>query len=131
MITEKTNILLSEILNSQGFINIDQNDIDNFKANIEEIDAEKVSGKNEDVDIMLDDAITTIKKRHGHEQMIKMLFVIRLSQENSLMEHISSVYDVIDKQSEDLECQWGLSTMEHLRGDHLELIVVIGFKNDK
>ena len=45
MVVDKVNNLLSEIVNSQGFINIDQNDVDLFKTNVDEIDAEMVFWK--------------------------------------------------------------------------------------
>ena len=37
MKTERVNSLLAEIVSSQGFINIDQNDVDSFKANVGDI----------------------------------------------------------------------------------------------
>lgn len=127
MRTEKVNNLLAEIVSSQGFINIDQNDVDRFKANVEEIDAEMVSGKNEEIGVILDNAISSIRKRNDGKQMKRLLFVIRLPQENNFMEHIGDVHEVIDKLGEELECQWGLSTIENLQSNQLELIVVIGF----
>ena len=58
MKTERVNSLLAEIVSSQGFINIDQNDVDSFKANVGDIDAEKVSGNIEEIGVMLDNAIS-------------------------------------------------------------------------
>ena len=45
MKTERVNSLLAEIVSSQGFINIDQNDVDSFKANVGDIDAERFLGR--------------------------------------------------------------------------------------
>lgn len=123
----KNNQLLAEIVNSQGFINIDQNDVDRFKTDIEDIDAVKVSGRNEEVGVMLDNTISSIKKRNGDKLIKKVLFVIRLSHENNFMEYVGEVQDVMDRLDEDVECQWGVSTSEKLQYDQLELIVVIGF----
>ena len=126
MATDKVNNLLSEIVNSQGFINIDQNDVDIFKTNVDEIDAERVFGKVEEIGVILDSTISSIIKRIGDKQIKKLLFVIRLPQENNFMEHISNVHDVIDKLDEKLECQWGLATIDSLQGNQLEIIVAIG-----
>lgn len=127
MKTEKVSSLLAEIVSSQGFINIDQNDIDSFKANVGEIDAEKMSGKVEDIGAILDNTISSIRERNDSKQIKGLLFVIRLSQDNNFMEKINDIHDVIDKQGEDLECKWGISTMDNLQNDQFELIVVIGF----
>lgn len=128
MRTEKTNDLLDEIVSSRGFINIDQGDIDRFKASVGEIDAGKFYGKNKEIGVILENAISSIKKRHEGKRVKRLLFVIRLSQEETIfMEHIGDVNEMIDKLGEEAECQWGLSTTENLRGGQMELIVVIGF----
>ena len=127
MKTERVNSLLAEIVSSQGFINIDQNDVDSFKANVGDIDAEKVSGKIEEIGVMLDNAISSIIERNDSKQVKGLLFVIRLPQDNCFMENINDIHEVIDKLGEELECKWGISTMDNLQNDHFELIVVIGF----
>ena len=127
MKTERVNSLLAEIVSSQGFINIDQNDVDSFKANVGDIDAEKVSGKIEDIGVMLDNAISSIIERNDSKQVKGLLFVIRLPQDNCFMENINDIHEVIDKLGEELEYKWGISTMDNLPDDQFELIVVIGF----
>ena len=127
MKTEKVNTLLAEIVSSQGFINIDQNDVDSFKANVGEIDAEKVSGKIEEIGVMLDNAISSIVARNDSKQVKGLLFVIRLPQDNCFMEKINDINEVIDKLGEELECKWVISTMDNLQNDQFELIVVMGF----
>ena len=127
MKTERVNSLLAEIVSSQGFINIDQNDVDSFKANVGDIDAEKVSGKIEEIGVMLDNAISSIIERNDSKQVKGLLFVIRLPQDNCFMENINDIHEVIDKLGEELECKWGISTMDNLKDDQFELIVVIGF----
>lgn len=47
------------------------------------------------------------------------------------MEYINDVHDAIDKQSEEVECKWGISTMDSLQNDKIELIVAIGFKQSQ
>lgn len=127
MKTERVNSLLAEIVSSQGFINIDQNDVDSFKANVGDIDAEKVSGNIEEIGVMLDNAISSIMERNDSKQVKGLLFVIRLPQDNCFMENINDIHEVIDKLGEELECKWGISTMDNLLDDQFELIVVIGF----
>lgn len=127
MKTERVNSLLAEIVSSQGFINIDQNDVDSFKVNVGDIDAEKVSGKIEEIGVMLDNAISSIIERNDSKQVKGLLFVIRLPQDNCFMENINDIHEVIDKLGEELECKWGISTMDNLLDDQFELIVVIGF----
>ena len=127
MKTERVNSLLAEIVSSQGFINIDQNDVDSFKANVGDIDAEKVSGKIEEIGVMLDNAISSIIERNDSKQVKGLLFVIRLPQDNCFMENINDIHEVIDKLGEELECKWGISKMDNLQDDQFELIVVIGF----
>ena len=127
MKTERVNSLLAEIVSSQGFINIDQNDVDSFKANVGDIDAEKVSGKIEEIGVMLDNAISSIIERNDSKQVKGLLFVIRLPQDNCFMEKINDINEVIDKLGEELECKWVISTMDNLQNDQFELIVVIGF----
>lgn len=127
MKTERVNSLLAEIVSSQGFINIDQNDVDSFKVNVGDIDAEKVSGKIEEIGVVLDNAISSIIERNDSKQVKGLLFVIRLPQDNCFMENINDIHEVIDKLGEELECKWGISTMDNLLDDQFELIVVIGF----
>lgn len=78
MRTEKVNSLLAEIVSSQRFINIDQNDIDIFTANVSDIDAEKVAGKVEEIGFILDHVITSIKMRNECKQ-IKRIDICYLS----------------------------------------------------
>lgn len=127
MKTEKVSGLLAEIVSSQGFINIDQNDVDSFKANVGDIDAEKVSGKIEEIGVIFDNAISSIIARNDSKQIKGLLFVIRLPREKDFVENIGDIYEVIDKLDGELECKWGISKMDNLQNDQFELIVVIGF----
>lgn len=127
MRTEKVNSLLAEIVSSQRFINIDQNDIDIFTANVSDIDAEKVAGKVEEIGFILDHVITSIKMRNECKQIKGLIFVICLSQDNSFMGNINDIHDVIDKLGEKLEYKWRISIMDYLQSDQFELIIAIGF----
>lgn len=127
MKTENLNSLLANIVSIQGLINIDQKDVDSFIEEYGEIDAEKVSGKIEEIGVMLDNAISSIIERNDSKQVKGLLFVIRLPQDNCFMEKINDINEVIDKLGEELECKWVISTMDNLQNDQFELIVVIGF----
>ena len=127
MKTERVNSLLAEIVSSQGFINIDQNDVDSFKANVGDIDAEKISGKIEEIGVLLDNAISSIIERNDSKQVKGLLLVIRLPQDTCFEVNINDIHEVIVKLGEELECKSGLSIMDNLQNDQFELIVVIGF----
>lgn len=129
MKSERINTLLAEMASSQGFINIDQHDIDSFKAKVGEIDAEKVSGKTEEIGVILDSAIFSVIARNDNKQIKGLLFVIRIPQENELASYINDVHDVIDKLGDELECKWGVATMNNLQSDHFEIIMVAGLEN--
>lgn len=127
MVKDKVINILEEITGSQGFVNIDKNDIDEFKANVEVIDAEKVSCKIEEIGMVLYNAISSIRKKNDDKQMRKLLFVIRVSKESHFMEYICDVHEVIDTLEERTECRWGLLTIDKLSNNQLELIIAIGF----
>lgn len=69
MVKDKVINILEEITGSQGFVNIDKNDIDEFKANVEVIDAEKVSCKIEEIGMVLYNAISSIRKKNDDKQI--------------------------------------------------------------
>lgn len=130
MKTEKVNSLLTEMVSSQGFINIDQGDVDSFKTAVGEIDAEKVSGKMEDIGVIFDKAISSIRRRNDDKHVKGLLFVIRVSKGVDSMENISDIHDVIDNLGEEIMCKWGFSTMNDLMDGYFEIIAVVGFKKE-
>ena len=127
MKTGRVNSLLAEIVSSQGFINIDQNDVDSFKANVVDIDAEKVSGKIEEIGVMLDNTISSVRERNDNKPVNGLLLVIRLSKDNRLRENFNDIHEVLDKLGDVIEYKCGISIMDNLQKDQFELIVVLGF----
>lgn len=124
---EDINTLLSDILNTSGFVNLDKTDIDNLKTGVDTLDAIKLSGKDEAIGNLLSVAISTLKDSNKDKTIKKLLFAIRLAKESNFMiEHISKVRDVLETASGDFDLVWGLSTNEDLECDNIELIVVVG-----
>lgn len=127
-ITENIEALLAEIAVGQGFINIDKSDVDGFKAAVDEIDAEKVSGLNEEIGVILNNAISSISQSKAYMHLSRLLLVIRVAENNDLMQHISDLYDVFDALGGDVSYQWGISTVDYLEPNQFELILAVGFK---
>lgn len=129
---DEVNELLKEAIESEGFLNLDQNDIEKLKNDVDSVDAIKVSGKNEQVGDLLSEAISTLEETNREKIIRKLLFAIRLPAENEfLMENMSKVHEVLDMLDEDVECVWGISTNDKLKDDNLELIVSVGLVNMK
>lgn len=127
---EDINALLSTVVNTSGFVNLDQTDIDNFKASVDTLDAIKLAGKDETIGNLLSVAISTLKENNRDKTIKKLLFAIRLAKENNFMvEHMSKVRDVLEATSENFDFVWGLSTNENLKNGSIELIVVVGLVN--
>ncbi len=124
---EDINTLLSDILNTSGFVNLDKTDIDNLKTGVDTLDAIKLSGKDEAIGNLLSVAISTLKDSNKDKTIKKLLFAIRLAKESNFMiELVSKVRDVLETASGDFDLVWGLSTNEDLECDNIELIVVVG-----
>lgn len=129
---DEVNELLKEAIESEGFLNLDQNDIEKLKNDVDSVDAIKVSGKNEQVGDLLSEAISTLEETNREKIIRKLLFAIRFPAENEfLMENMSKVHEVLDMLDEDVECVWGISTNDKLKDDNLELIVSVGLVNMK
>lgn len=121
------NALLSDIVNTSGFVNLDQTDIDSLKTGVDILDAIKLAGKDETIGNLLSVAISTLKDSNKDKSIKKLLFAIRLAKESNFMvEHISKVLDVLETTSGDFDLVWGISTNEDLECDNIELIVVVG-----
>lgn len=125
---ENIEALLSEIINSNGFINLDASDINAFKAGVESIDAIKVVGRYEQAGELLSGAITTLKQENKENSVKKLLFSMKLSSKDDfMMEDMNKIREALDMLDEDVECVWGLSTGDEISNGNIELIVAIGF----
>lgn len=127
---EDINTLLSDVVNTSGFVNLDQTDIDNLKAGVDTLDAIKLAGKDDAIGNLLSVAISTLKDSNKDKSIKKMLFAIRLAKESNFMvEYMSKVREVLENMSGDFDFVWGISTNENLEYSSIELIVVVGLKN--
>lgn len=127
---EDINTLLSDVVNTNGFVNLDQTDIDNLKAGVDTLDAIKLAGKDDAIGNLLSVAISTLKDSNKDKSIKKMLFAIRLAKESNFMvEYMSKVREVLENMSGDFDFVWGISTNENLEYSSIELIVVVGLKN--
>ena len=124
---EDINTLLSDMVNTSGFVNLDQTDIEDLKAGVDYLDAIKLAGKDEVIGNLLSVAISTLKGSNKDKSIKNLLFAIRLAKEsNFVVEHMSKVRDVLETTSGDFDFAWGISTNENLECGNIELIVVVG-----
>lgn len=119
---------MAEIVQQTGFVNIDQKDIDAFRQSVDGVDAVKVHGKDEEICNLLENAITSLVENNGGKELKRLLFSIRFPEACPvLLDHMNGVHHIVEKLDEKVDCLWGISTVEGLREDQVELIVVIGF----
>lgn len=128
MNNDKVEGLLAEIVQQTGFVNIDQKDIDAFRRSVDGMDAVKVHGKDAEICNLLENAITSLVENNGGKELKRLLFSIRFPEACPvLLDHMNGVHHIVEKLDENVDCLWGISTVEGLREDQVELIVVIGF----
>lgn len=127
MAADNVNDLLEEITSNQGLIRIDQDDVDDFKAEVDVIDAEKVSGTTGEIGELFDRAISSIVNRNDDKPIRRVIYFIQLPAENCFIDLLEDVSNVLNRMGEEVEYQWGLSTANNLQGDQMLLTVVIGF----
>ena len=119
---------MAEIVQKTGFVNIDQKDIDAFRRSVDGMDAVKVHGKDAEICNLLENAITSLVENNGGKELKRLLFSIRFPEACPvLLDHMNGVHHIVEKLDENVDCLWGISTVEGLREDQVELIVVIGF----
>lgn len=129
---EDINTILSDVVNTSGFVNLDQTDIDNLKASVDTLDAIKLAGKDDAIGNLLSVAISTLKDSNKDKSIKKLLFAIRLAKEsNFIVEYISKIRDVLETTSGDFDFVWGISTNENLECGSIELIVVVGLVSQR
>ena len=124
------NDYIAEIADDAGFVNIDQSDIEAFQKDVDIVDAVKIKGKCEQIGGMLEDALSTLCGNCRGKSCVKILFSIKIAELNELlMKHINEISNIVGRIDENINVVWGLSIKESLKGDDVELIILVGFGN--
>ena len=119
---------IEEIIETSGFINIDNHDVDNFLQNLEIVDAIKVHGLSNSVEELLADALKTLQERNNPHKCIKILFSIKSSNIGEIsMGDINKISEVLSQCDEEISLVWGLSTNDKFNQGEIELIILCGF----
>lgn len=119
---------IEEIIETSGFINIDNHDVDIFLQNLEIIDAIKVHGQSNSVEELLADALKTLQEKNSPHKCIKILFSIKSSNIGEItMDDMNKISEVLSQCDEEISVVWGLSTNDKLNQGEIELIILCGF----
>lgn len=119
---------IEEIIETSGFINIDNHDVDNFLQNLEIVDAIKVHGQTNSVEELLADALKTLQEKNSPHKCIKILFSIKSSNIGEItMDDMNKISEVLSQCDEEISVVWGLSTNDKLNQGEIELIILCGF----
>lgn len=119
---------IEEIIETSGFINIDNHDVDNFLQNLEIVDAIKVHGQTNSVEELLADALKTLQEKNSPHKCIKILFSIKSSNIGEItMDDMNKISEVLSQCDEEISVVWGLSTNHKLNQGEIELIILCGF----
>ena len=119
---------IEEIIETSGFINIDNHDVDNFLQNLEIVDAIKVHGQTNSVEELLADALKTLQEKNNPHKCIKILFSIKSSNIGVItMDDMNKISEVLSQCDEEISVVWGLSTNHKLNQGEIELIILCGF----
>ena len=119
---------IEEIVETSGFINIDNHDVDNFLQNLEIVDAIKVHGQTNSVEELLADALKTLQEKNSPHKCIKILFSIKSSNIGEItMDDMNKISEVLSQCDEEISVVWGLSTNDKLNQGEIELIILCGF----
>lgn len=119
---------IEEIIETSGFINIDNHDVDNFLQNLEIVDAIKVHGRSNSVEELLADALKTLQEKNSPHKCIKILFSIKSSNIGEItMDDMNKISEVLSQCDEEISVVWGLSTNHKLNQGEIELIILCGF----
>lgn len=120
---------IEEIIETSGFVNIDNHDIDNFLQDLEIVDATKVYGSLNSIEKLLHDALKTLQERNISHKCIKILFSIKsLNIGEITMVDMNKISEVISQCDEEISVVWGLSTSDKLKCGEIELIVLSGYE---
>lgn len=119
---------IEEIIETSGFINIDNHDVDDFLQNLEIVDAIKVHGQSNSVEELLTDALKTLQEKNSPHKCIKILFSIKSSNIGEItMDDMNKISEVLSQCDEEISVVWGLSTNDKLNPGEIELIILCGF----
>ena len=119
---------IEEIIETSGFINIDNHDVDIFLQNLEIVDAIKVHGRSNSVEELLADALKTLQEKNSPHKCIKILFSIKSSNIGEItMDDMNKISEVLSQCDEEISVVWGLSTNHKLNQGEIELIILCGF----
>ena len=119
---------IEEIIETSGFINIDNHDVDIFLQNLEIVDAIKVHGQTNSVEELLADALKTLQEKNNPHKCIKILFSIKSSNIGEItMDDMNKISEVLSQCDEEISVVWGLSTNDKLNQGEIELIILCGF----
>ena len=119
---------IEEIVETSGFINIDNHDVDIFLQNLEIVDAIKVHGQTNSVEELLADALKTLQEKNSPHKCIKILFSIKSSNIGEItMDDMNKISEVLSQCDEEISVVWGLSTNDKLNQGEIELIILCGF----
>lgn len=119
---------IEEIIETSGFINIDNHDVDNFLQNLEIVDAIKVHGQSNSVEELLADALKTLQEKNSPHKCIKILFSIKSYNIGEItMDDMNKISEVLSQCDEEINVVWGLSTNDKLNQGEIELIILCGF----
>lgn len=116
-----------ELLNTQGFINIDQHDVDHFKRGLMKIEGVSVECDIAEIETTFMKTLSEVKAKNAEMQCVKILFVIKFSEQVVLtMDELAFINEAIDR--EDVEWIWGMSVDNEIPKDKLKIIALCGFK---
>lgn len=119
-----------DLLNTQGFTNIDQSDIEHFKRDIEKIENASLECPLVEIETTFVQALLDMKKRNSEMQCVKILFLLKFSEQTVLkMDDMSFIDEVVDRGGEDLDCVWGMAVDNGIPQGLVKIIVLCGFNN--
>lgn len=120
----------SELLNTQGFINIDQRDIEHLKRDVEKIESASLECPLAAIETAFVQVLLDMKKRNPEMQCMRILFVLKFSEQTVLkMDDMSFIDEVMNRGGEELECVWGMAVDNGIPQGLVKIMVLCGFNN--
>lgn len=119
-------LISEDILNSSGFINIDQADVENLRKKSAFIDGIKSMGHLSDLGIMIDDAVKKLESEH-HRSSKCALLVIKIHATGELnVDDVMAISESFSDRQNDYDFVWGISTDSDISGT-ISIILLLGF----